>query len=465
MNSIYINTQSREIQADLHTPVALYLKIRASYAHSFLLESMDYQQQQNSISYIGCELISAFELQNNAIDIRIAKQSSRQAVSNVSEQLQAFMELHKTNEAVENTEAQTVFGYTAYDAIPHFEKLKFAKKEQQTAIPEMFYGMYRFLIVFDHYHNKMRVIENCPEGESSQLDHFIQMIHQQNVPDYSFETTAAEQAYTSATAFKENVRKAKAHCQAGDVFQMVLSRRFSQQYKGDEFQVYRQLRALNPSPYLFFYDLGGYSIFGSSPEAQLLQENNSAEVHPIAGTFKRTGDMEQDRKLAEQLLADPKENAEHVMLVDLARNDLGKHSSEVTLSSYKEVQYFSHVIHLVSKVSSQLETTQNPIQVFIDCFPAGTLSGAPKYKAMTLIDTYENSGRNFYGGAIGFFALNGDSKHAIMIRSALAKGTALHYQAGAGIVIHSEEESELQEVNNKLAAMRNAIRLANSKQL
>jgi anthranilate synthase component 1 len=259
------------------------------------------------------------------------------------------------------------------------------------------------------------------------------------------------------------VSKAKAHCQRGDVFQMVLSRRFSQQFKGDEFNVYRALRSINPSPYLFYFDYGNYKIFGSSPEMQLKTEGNKATINPIAGTFKRTGDDIKDEQLAADLLKDDKENSEHVMLVDLARNDLSKNTRNVRVSRMKDIQFYSHVIHIVSNVEGTMYDGDSALKVLGDTFPAGTLSGAPKNKAIRLIDQYEPTSRGFYGGCIGFIGINGETNHAITIRSFLSQGDTLHYQAGAGIVNESDEEKELAEVNNKLEALRRAIYTAENK--
>ena len=260
--------------------------------------------------------------------------------------------------------------------------------------------------------------------------------------------------------YKKMVNQAKAHCQRGDVFQLVLSRRFQQKFNGDEFNVYRALRSVNPSPYLFYFDYGDFKIFGSSPEAQLVVQNNKAEIHPIAGTFKRTGNDQKDADSALKLSKDPKENAEHVMLVDLARNDLSRNGSNVKVETYKEIQYFSHVIHLVSKVTAQLKANSSSLQVAADTFPAGTLSGAPKPKALELIEKYENLNRNTYGGAIGVIDFKGNYNHAIIIRSFLSKNHELFYQAGAGIVADSTPENELQEVFNKLGALNKALKFA-----
>jgi len=256
------------------------------------------------------------------------------------------------------------------------------------------------------------------------------------------------------------VKKGIASCHRGDVFQIVLSRRFEQPFTGDELNVYRALRSINPSPYLFFFDYGDYKLMGSSPEAQIIIKNGKAVVHPIAGTFKRTGDDETDKKEADRLLLDAKENAEHVMLVDLARNDLSRLCDDVKVEHYREVQYFSHVIHLVSEVSGSVRPGTNPFELLAKTFPAGTLSGAPKIKAMQLIDAFEPTARGSYGGGIGFVGFDGSCNHAIMIRTFLSKQNTLVYQAGAGVVAASKPENELQEVNNKLGALKKAIEFA-----
>ena len=221
--------------------------------------------------------------------------------------------------------------------------------------------------------------------------------------------------------------------------------------------MYRVLRSINPSPYLFYFDYGSYKVFGSSPEAQMVVKDRVARVNPIAGTYKRTGNNEEDREKAEELAADPKENAEHIMLVDLARNDLGRHARNVRVEKLKEIHFYSHVIHLVSTVAGDLDPDTNPVRVFGDTFPAGTLSGAPKYKAIELINQYENQNRSLYGGALGFISFDGDINHAIVIRSFTSKDNTLYYQARAGIVTASDEEKELQEVNNKLGALKKAL--------
>jgi anthranilate synthase component 1 len=349
-----------------------------------------------------------------------------------------------------------IFGFTAYDAVKYFEKDLYNKKES-TSIPDIKYGFYKYIISIDHFKDEMRIIENCPDGEKSKLLEIQNLIQRQDVSNFSFKLTEKETVNISAEQFKKNVTKCKEHCKRGDVFQIVPSRQYSINFKGDEFNVYRQLRSINPSPYLFYFDYTDYKIFGSSPEAQIKITGSYAEIHPIAGTVKRSGDASGDSENATKLFNDPKENAEHIMLVDLARNDLSKHCSEVVVDKYKQVQYFSHVIHLTSIVKGKIDKGISPYQILADTFPAGTLSGAPKHKAIDIIEELEPTHRGFYGGAIGMIGFDGSLNHAIIIRSFLSQHNSLKFQAGAGIVINSDEESELQEVNNKLEALKKAL--------
>jgi anthranilate synthase component I len=350
-----------------------------------------------------------------------------------------------------------LFGYTSFDMVQEFEGLQFDQNKPNYGIPSMRYDFFRYIIAFDHFFEELYLVENQCNAYESGLDTIMSIISRQDHQTYSFNMTGSEVHNMTDENYLDIVNKAKSNCQRGDVFQMVLSRRFSQNFKGDDFNVYRALRSVNPSPYLFYYDYSSYRIFGSSPEAQMVVQGGIAEIHPIAGTFRRTGDFIQDQELAVKLLNDPKENAEHIMLVDLARNDLSKNCSDVTVTRYKDVQFFSHVIHLVSKVTGKINAGISGYQIFADTFPAGTLSGAPKYKALQLIDAYEPTSRSFYGGGLGMIRLNGDFNHAIIIRSFLSQNGTLHYQSGAGIVIDSVATSELQEVHNKLAALKKAM--------
>jgi anthranilate synthase component 1 len=353
-----------------------------------------------------------------------------------------------------------LFGYISYDAVQYFEDIDFStNKKDEFEIPDILYQVYRHVIAIDHFKNELYLFEHNLAGQQteSKLNEIADLLKNNNFPRYTFEVEDEEKSNISDEAYVDMVTQGKKHCFRGDVFQIVLSRRFESAFKGDEFNVYRTLRSINPSPYLFYFDYGHFKIFGSSPEAQIVIKDDEAVIYPIAGTFRRTGNDEADAELARKLSNDPKENSEHVMLVDLARNDLSRNGSEVEVETFKEVQFYSHVIHLVSKVLGKLEEGTSTVQIVADTFPAGTLSGAPKHKAMKLIDKYENTRRGYYGGAIGFLGFQGDFNHAIMIRSFLSHGHKLYYQAGAGVVAKSVEENELQEVNNKLAALRNAI--------
>jgi len=357
-----------------------------------------------------------------------------------------------------------LFGYFTWDTVQHFEDISLKSTVPDAdRIPSMQYHVYRFIIAIDHFRNEVTLFDNSFEGsENVDLEKIEYLIQNKNFPAYSFKTVGEESSNLSDDAFIGMVDKLKKHILRGDVFQIVPSKAFKQSFLGDEFNVYRCLRSINPSPYLFYFDYGNFKLFGSSPEAQITIKNQTANIYPIAGTFKRTGNDEEDALLAKQLENDPKESAEHVMLVDLARNDLSRHCKQVEVKSFKEVQYYSHLIHLVSKVSGQLQTEVSAIKVVADTYPAGTLSGAPKYKAMQLIDEYEGHGRNYYAGAIGYMGFDEEFNHAIMIRTFMSKNNELHYRAGAGIVADSIAVNELNEVNNKIAALRKAVEMAES---
>ena len=445
--------------ADTLTPVSVYLQLRDKYANSFLLESSDYHSHENSFSYVCCSQLSYFKVEENKVSIKWPDGSKEsENVENLVEQLQAY----RSSFDVEKDKALYIqnglFGYISYNAVQHFEDIELENND--TLIPEVFYSLFRFIIAIDHFKNRLYVFEHLPEGEKSQMDEFISLIKYGSYPSFSFKITEEEKSNFTDDEFISVVEKCISHNARGDVFQIVPSRRFENAFQGDDFNVYRALRSINPSPYLFYFDHGNFKIFGSSPEAQIIIKEGEASIHPIAGTFKRTGDDEADRRIADSLVADEKENAEHVMLVDLARNDLSINSTDVSVDVFKEIQYFSHVIHLVSKVTGTLKEQVSPLQLVADTFPAGTLSGAPKHMAMKLIDQMENIARDYYGGAIGFMGFNDDFNHAIMIRSFLSIDYKLIYQAGAGVVSKSDPESELQEVNNKLLALRRAMVIA-----
>lgn len=453
-----ITTNTKTFLADTITPVGLYLNLRDKFYNSFLLESSDYHSNENALSFICLSPLASFKVEQNSIIIDglgLNQKTKIEKGRDVTLDLQQFINQFET----EGNTINGVFGYTAYDAIQYFEKLTIKENQEDNAIPILNYSLYKYIIQINHFKNELTIIENLVDNEISEIDKIEKLVKTTSHPQYNFKLEGEQHSNLTDDDFKEMVSKGKFHCQQGDVFQMVLSRQFSQKFKGDEFNVYRALRSVNPSPYLFYFDFGDYKLFGSSPEAQIKVENGKATINPIAGTFKRTGNDIEDRELAEKLAADPKETAEHNMLVDLARNDLSKHGKNVRVKTYKEVQFYSHVIHLVSEVTADINDNES-IQLFADTFPAGTLSGAPKYKAMQLIEEYENTNRGFYGGAIGYFGFDGSVNHAITIRSFLSKKNTLYSQAGAGVVIKSNEESEMQEVKNKLGALQEALKLA-----
>lgn len=458
-------TNYKKILADTTTPVSIYLRLRDTFPNSLLLESSEYHSRDNNISYICCQPIAGIVLEQDSLQISYPQQVKIQKMAseiNLREEVSAFREAFTQQELPEvNVISNGLFGYFTFDTVAHFEDIALtAAVEEQRAIPFLQYHVYKYVIAIDHFRNQLYIFENLLDNEESDLERLEYLIQNKNFPEYSFQRKGEETSNMSDEAFRQLVVKMKQHIQRGDVFQIVPSRAFSVAFSGDEFNVYRALRSVNPSPYLFYFDYGDFKLFGSSPEAQLTIKKREATIYPIAGTFKRTGDLEQDEKIAEQLKNDPKESAEHVMLVDLARNDLSRHCSDVQVKSYKEAQYYSHIIHLVSKVSGRLHEGANPFDVVGDTYPAGTLSGAPKHMALTLIDRYEGLQRSFYSGALGYMGFNGDFNHAIMIRSFLSKKNVLHYQAGAGIVLDSDPEKELQEVNNKIAALRRALEIA-----
>ncbi|MFY0603710.1 MAG: anthranilate synthase component I family protein [Flavobacteriaceae bacterium] len=460
MKKIKFKTISSTRISDTVTPVGLYLRLRDQYANTLLLESSDYHSKEESYSFICIEPILSMKVEDH--QFTISKKGAIQFSEKISDNFyQLFDQFSTTINLDRNSELKSfngLYGYTTYDSVQYFENIQLDVPKAPSSIPLMQYSFYRFIIAINHFNDEMTLIENIEEGTASRITEITTIIEAQAFNIQDFEIVGEESSNCTNEDFKEYVSKAKAHCKRGDVFQLVLSRQFQQKFKGDEFNVYRALRSINPSPYLFYFDYGSFKLMGSSPEAQIKINAGKAIINPIAGTFRRTGDMAEDLKLGKKLSEDKKETAEHVMLVDLARNDLSKHADNVTVEVFKEVQYFSHVIHLVSTVQGHIKG--NPIEIVGDTFPAGTLSGAPKYKAMQLIDQYENQSRGFYGGAVGIIGLDGSVNLAIAIRSFVSKQNTLYYQAGAGIVIHSDEEKELQEVNNKLAALKKALLLA-----
>jgi anthranilate synthase component 1 len=461
MEKIIINTQSKTVLADVHTPVSIYLKVRDVFPESALLESSDFHGNENSLSFIGLNPLARFEIKNGEVKAGLNASpvvTTIDANVSVAEQLNRFIQSFEIKENKNTVGYNGFFGYTAYDAVKYFEDVDTGNVDSEgSAIPEMIYLFYRYILVINHFKNEMTIIENSLEGEESKINEILALLNNRNYASYNFAVKGEEKSPIDDETYKKMVTQGIQHCKRGDVFQIVLSRCFSQAFSGDDFKVYRALRSINPSPYLFYFDFGSFRIFGSSPETHCGISKGKAHIDPIAGTFPRSGDDEKDKLLAQNLLEDPKENAEHVMLVDLARNDLSKNTENVHVDFYKEVQFYSHVIHLVSRVVGDVAKGSNTLKIYADTFPAGTLSGAPKIRAMELIRAIEPHKRGAYGGCIGYIGLNGDLNQAITIRSFISRNNVLYYQAGAGIVSRSKEESELQEVKNKLGALKKAI--------
>ena len=456
-------THSKQILADLHTPVSIYLKVRDLYPQSALMESSDYHAGENSLSFIALCPLASIGINGGKVTTTFPDQSREE--QSLSENYTAGDAINqfisRFNVEGENKKFFGLYGYTTFNAVKYFERIPVKESHQEkNDAPDLLYLLYKYVIVFNHFKNELTLIEINAEGEDSNLHELETAIENRKYASYNFSVTAPAFSTITDEQHKANIHKGITHCLKGDVFQIVLSRRFIQPFAGDDFKVYRALRSINPSPYLFYFDFGGYRIFGSSPETHCKIENEQAYIDPIAGTTRRTGDIQKDKELTEALLSDPKENAEHVMLVDLARNDLSRNCHDVKIVFYKEPQYYSHVIHLVSRVTGILNKNADKIKTFIDTFPAGTLSGAPKIRAMQLISEIEPHNRGAYGGCIGFIGLNGELNQAITIRTFVSRNNELWFQAGGGIVSKSNEEYELQEVNNKLGALKKAIDLA-----
>jgi len=452
-------TKHRTLLADSTTPVSIYLKLRDLYSGSVLLESSDFHHLENCFSYIGLEPIADFMADEEQVLTRYDGEQGEARSLDSSEAIhQSLRKFMESFEFIENDgHPNGFFGYMNFESVRFFEKLPESRHKPGGMIPSVRYHLYRFVISINHFNDQLTITENLFSGQKSQLEQVLFQIKNRPIVNYPFHTPGQEETNMKDEDYKDLVSRAKGHCQRGDVFQLVLSRRFTRGFKGDEFNVYRALRSINPSPYLFYFEFGDYRIMGSSPEMQIKTQGRQAIINPIAGTFRRTGNDQEDKKLAARLIEDEKENSEHVMLVDLARNDLSKSTKDVKVIKNKEIQFYSHVLHIVSTVSGNMDDARDGVQVLADTFPAGTLTGAPKIRAIELIDKYEPEKRNFYGGCIGYIGIDGSINHAITIRSFLSRGNVLHYQAGAGITNQSDQENELAEVNNKLQALRDAI--------
>ena len=459
MKRIKLNNYHKKIFADTITPVEVYLKIRDIFPNSLLLENSDYMLANNNYSFICFNQIGFIKIKNSEVHFSYpeGEDESRTLIKDekISTVIHNYLEKFDTTNSEFKFLNNGLFGYMSHESVKYFDSVKIENKDDFD-IPDIYYGLYQNIIAISQYNHEAHIFCNSVK-ESHNIDYVESILNNKSYSVFNFKKSGESESPITDNEYIEYVKKAKDHCKRGDVFQLVLSRRFKQKFSGDEFNVYRALRSINPSPYLFFFDYGDFKIFGSSPEAQIIIKDGKSEIHPIAGTFKRTGNDEEDQKTAKELAEDPKENSEHIMLVDLARNDLSRSGNNVKIEKNREVQFYSHVIHLVSKVTSILKENIKSFQVVEDTFPAGTLSGAPKHKALELIEKYEKVNRNFYGGAIGYIDFNGNFNHAIIIRSFFSKNNVLNYQAGAGIVIDSIPEKELEEVKNKLGALDKAL--------
>ncbi|MDX1653449.1 MAG: anthranilate synthase component I family protein [Brumimicrobium sp.] len=455
-------SRHKSFNADTYNPVGIYLSIRDKYRKPCLLESNDYHDRSDSKSMIGFEPLAEIKIENGRSEVVVAEETIYSSPFNRRELPSELKKLIELFDFEEPDIPTGFFTYAGFETASYLEK-KVLNREKECALPDVHLILYKFLIVLDHFNDEGMIIENSFDEFSSNFDDLLHTISFRNYPDYPFEIEGDESARTPTERFKETVKKGIDHVIRGDVFQIVLSRRFSQRFRGEDFQVYRQLRRTNPSPYLFYFDYETHRLFGSSPEAQLIVKSGVAEIHPIAGTVRKTGNAQEDQEKIDFLKQDEKENSEHIMLVDLARNDLSKYCHTVRVDRLREIQSFSHVIHLVSRITGKLDAV-NPAEIFLQTFPAGTLSGAPKPKALELISKYEDFPREFYGGSVGFLAANGDLNTAIIIRSCISQNNVLHYQAGAGIVLDSDPEKECEEVDNKLRAIREAIKQSQTQQ-
>ena len=448
---------------DMHTPVSTYMKLRDMFPQSALMESSDYHGSENNRSFIAIGPIASVSIAHGKADFSYPDKTKAEhgisASYRADDAINEFLNQFKVEG--DYSKYCGLYGYTTFNAVRYFEGIQIKDStEDKNDASDLYYILYKYIVVFNDFKHEMLLLELLKEGEDSQLDKIESKINSSHIAAYDFHRVGETTSTLTDEEHKANIRKGIAHCLRGDVFQIVLSRRFIQRYQGDDFKLYRALRSINPSPYLFYFDFGGYRILGSSPETHCRIEDGKAFIDPIAGTTKRTGDKKEDDRLAAALLSNPKENAEHVMLVDLARNDLSRNCTNVKLDFYKDAQYYSHVIHLVSRVSGDLNKDANPIKAFIDTFPAGTLSGAPKVRAMQLISEIEPHNRGAYGGCIGTIGFDGSLNQAITIRTFVSRNNELWFQAGGGIVAKGDEEYELQEVNNKLGALKKAIIMA-----
>jgi anthranilate synthase component 1 len=462
------------ITADLLTPVLAYLRIRKKGDFSFLLESVEGIGRLARYSFIGHSPSST--IISNKKKVVISKQTNSEEVKTklldyLSSQVDSFNH-PKIDDLPDFTGG--IVGYLGFEVISEIENSIIFNNKKDDEFPEAMLGLFDSIIAFDHYKHRIILITNVFVNEESKLDDLylkakkkigdLKVLIQQPVelPE-TFQLTDKVNDQINKLRFHEKIEKIKSNIYAGDVFQLVLSERFSSNYKGDLVNLYRALRIINPSPYMYVFEFNeNLTIIGTSPEDLLKVQNNKATILPIAGTRRRGKSKEEDLELERELLADTKEVAEHTMLVDLARNDLGrvcKHNT-VKVTEMMNVHRFSHVMHIVSRVEGELKEDKNCIDALKASFPAGTVSGAPKIRAVQLIDEYEEIGRGPYAGSVGYIDFKGNLDMCIAIRTLFADSKKIYWQAGAGIVADSKAELELKEIKNKSAVLENALKYA-----
>jgi anthranilate synthase component I len=453
-----------DIPADLDTPVSAYIKLKP-FEPCFLLESVEGGERLARYSFLGLGQSIALELRADGLRINGAEMV-RPATGT------AWLELLRS--LLSDSPALTpringlpfaggLVGAAGYDVVRYFERLP-ANRSEPKMLPQAALVAPRSLLIFDHLTRRAALLHSGSGAERQALRADIIDVLRGGIRENARSAsgfTPAEASMTPAE-FMERVGRCKEHITAGDIYQIVLSVRFRGTTKLDPFQCYRALRLLNPSPYMYFFELGNLKVAGSSPEALVKLDGRNASLRPIAGTRPRGRTDEQDMALEQELLADPKENAEHVMLVDLARNDLGRvaRAGSVRVDPFRKIERYSHVMHIVSGVQGTLDDSKDAFDLFAAAFPAGTLVGAPKVRAMELIAELEPVGRGLYGGTIGYFSKNGNMDQAITIRTMVFNGEEYSFQAGAGIVADSDPEREYEEVMAKSEILRRALEIA-----
>ncbi|MFC1925185.1 anthranilate synthase component I [Chloroflexota bacterium] len=474
----------KELPADLETPVSLFLKLDKT-PPSFLLESVERGEQVGRYSFIGTNPYLTLQTSRDEGIIHYKGETKRIPLGISQEGPDALHLIKKllTQRQVSRIPGLPGFfggavGYLSYDAVRSFEKLPDCP-EDELQLPESSFLFTDDLVIFDHVQHKMKIISNVPAGGEDitprpdtrgGIDAIMAALNDSLSPWPQVHFSSLDEKAPSLTSnftqpqFEEGVKAAKEYILAGDAFQIVLSQRLRRKTNAEPFAIYRALRILNPSPYMFYIDFGGFQLIGSSPEMLVKLEERRAETRPIAGTRPRGKTEEEDEVLIAELLADPKERAEHTMLVDLGRNDLGRvcHYGSVRTPLYMDIEKYSHVSHIVSSVQGELKPDYDAFDLLRASFPAGTVSGAPKIRAMEIINELEKTKRGPYAGAVGYFGFGGNMDTCITIRTIVMIGDTVYFQGGAGIVADSDPAREYEETMNKIKVLEEAVRLAES---